>query len=101
MAKYTSPTRRLNMAAPNTRANTAGITGMATKVQAKLLNGSQHSGSEVNWFQYMTSGIPGVDWSAVACGVEASRFRNLAKQYTHTPTKIGTAAGRARCGTTD
>ena len=61
IAKYTPPTRRLNMANPRMNASSTGTSGMAIKVNPKLWNGSQNQGSSVSWFQSMKSGIPGVD----------------------------------------
>ena len=78
MAKYTPPTRRLNMAKLTTQASNVGTTMTAARVNGKLLNGSQNVGSSVNWFQSMKSGMPGVDWILVVSGSDASSFRNMA-----------------------
>ena len=61
MAKYTPPTRRLNMATPIIKANSAGTAMTANKVKLRLWKGSQNQGSSVSWFQSMKSGMPGVD----------------------------------------
>ena len=53
---------------------------MASSVKVRLLKGSQNQGRDVIWFQSMKSGMPGVDWIAVASGVEASSFRYMAMQ---------------------
>ena len=80
MAKYTPPTRRLNIARPMISASSAGTSGTASSVNGRLLNGTQKAGSAVSWFQSMKSGMPGVDWIAVLTGSEASSFRNMAMQ---------------------
>ena len=85
MAKYTPPTRRVNIAKPITKASKTGTPITAINVNEKLWNGSQNHGSSVSWFQSMKSGMPGVDWIAVASGVEASSFRNIAMQYPPRP----------------
>ena len=53
---------------------------MAMRVSGSEWKGCQNHGSSVTWFQSMKSGMPGVDWMAVASGVEASSFRNIAMQ---------------------
>ena len=63
-----------------TKARIAGTSTTARRVKPKEWNGSQKKGSSVSWFQSMKSGMPGVDWIAVASGVEASSFRNMAMQ---------------------
>ena len=47
------------MAVPSTKAKSPGISGMAIRVKAKLLKGTQSAGSSVSWFQSMKSGMPG------------------------------------------
>jgi hypothetical protein len=78
MAKYTPPTRRLNMAKPISQASSTGTTTTAASAKGKLLKGSQNVGSSVIWFQSMKSGMPGVDWILVLSGSEASSLRNMA-----------------------
>ncbi len=80
MAKYTPPTRRVNMAKPMMKASSTGTPITASRVKAKLLNGSQNHGNAVIWFQSMKSGMPGVDWMDVASGVDASSLRYMAMQ---------------------
>ncbi len=80
MEKYTSPTRRLNIARPITAASSMGTASTATRVKPKLWKGCQSSGSSVIWFQSMKSGMPGVDWILVLSGSEASSLRNIAMQ---------------------
>ena len=61
IAKYTPPTRRLNIAAPMMKAKIDGTSRIASTVSERLWNGFQNSGSCVIWFQSMKSGMPGVD----------------------------------------
>ncbi len=72
MEKYTSPTRRLNIARPMMKASNTGTAITANRVKPKLWNGCQSQGSSVIWFQSMKSGMPGVDWIRVLSGSEAS-----------------------------
>ncbi len=78
IAKYTPPTRRLNIAKPIMQASSVGTAITRISVNGRLLNGSQNAGSAVSWFQSMKSGMPGVDWILVVTGSEASSFRNIA-----------------------
>ncbi|MCY1560912.1 hypothetical protein D9M68_981090 [compost metagenome] len=78
MAKYTPPTRRLNIAKPMIQASSTGTATTAASAKGKLLNGNQSRGSSVIWFQSMKSGMPGVDWIFVLSGSEASSLRNMA-----------------------
>nr|CAF1788018.1 hypothetical protein NRS6118_04422 [Bacillus subtilis] len=78
--KYTSPTRRVNIAKPMMKASKIGMMMMANKVNPKLWKGSQKPGKLVIWFQSIKSGIPGVVCAAVDCMSEASSFRNMAMQ---------------------
>ena len=78
MAKYTPPTRRLNIAKLMTQASSVGTTITAASDTGRLLKGTQNAGSSVIWFQSMKSGMPGVDWILVAMGSDASSFRNIA-----------------------
>ena len=80
MEKYTSPTRRLNIAIPITKASNTGTATTAIRVKLRLWKGSQNSGSSVIWFQSMKSGMPGVDWILVLSGSDASSLRNIAMQ---------------------
>ncbi len=80
MEKYTSPTRRLNMAMPMISASSAGTATTAIRVKPKLWNGCHIIGSSVIWFQSMKSGMPGVDWILVLSGSDASSLRNIAMQ---------------------
>ena len=80
MEKYTSPTRRLNIATPMISARIAGTATTASRVKPKLWKGCQNNGSSVIWFQSMKSGIPGVDWILVLSGSDASSLRNIAMQ---------------------
>ena len=47
MAKYTPPTRRLNMAKPTMKARIMGTATTAMIANGKCLNGSHQNGSEV------------------------------------------------------
>jgi hypothetical protein len=78
MAKYTPPTRRLNIAKLISQASAMGTSTTASSASGRLLKGSQNSGSSVIWFQSMKSGMPGVDWILVLSGSEASSLRNMA-----------------------
>ena len=78
MAKYTPPTRRLNMAKLTSQASSVGTAMTAASENGRLLKGSQNEGSSVSWFQSMKSGMPGVDWILVLMGSDASSFRNMA-----------------------
>jgi len=78
MAKYTPPTRRLNMAKLTIKASSVGTTITAASENGRLLNGTQSAGNSVIWFQSMKSGMPGVDWILVLMGSEASSLRNMA-----------------------
>ena len=68
------------MASPMISASRPGTSGTASRVKARLLNGTQNAGRAVSWFQSMKSGIPGVDWIAVLTGSDASSLRNIAMQ---------------------
>jgi hypothetical protein len=78
IAKYTPPTRRLNIAKLMIQASSVGTATTRISVSGKLLNGNHISGSSVIWFQSMKSGMPGVDWILVVSGSDASSFRNIA-----------------------
>src|ERR1700677_966151 len=82
MAKYTPPTRRLNIAVPIRKAKNAGMIRIARTVNVRLWNGCQKNGSWVIWFQSMKSGMPGVDWILVLATLDASslRYTAMAKQ---------------------
>ncbi|MCY1507206.1 hypothetical protein D9M68_414740 [compost metagenome] len=78
IAKYTPPTRRLNIAKLTSQASAIGASTTSARLSGRLLNGSHSAGNSVIWFQSMKSGMPGVDWILVVMGSEASSLRNIA-----------------------
>ena len=78
IAKYTPPTRRLNIAKLMIQASSVGAAITRISVSVRLLKGSHINGSSVIWFQSMKSGMPGVVWILVVIGSEASSFKNIA-----------------------